>query len=542
MRKNFDEPDGSKVLLRLEQIRKLNTFNKNFVNKDIYRILYRRDLYKIAFQKLKDKEKSLPPAIGSETLNSFSKLRIDQLIANIKDESFQPKLCSLRQFPKSNRHGQACSLGIQGIEEKVLQEVIRLILEAIYEPTFSNHSYGFRSAKGSRAALQEMSQKFAGVQFVIKSNLKGYCDNINHHKLITILRERIQDERFIRLIYKFLRAGYLCENAKQVLMPLNVSPQGSIISPLLCNIYMDKLDLFMIDLIKCYTLINSEQEKHSTIQILSGRLKNLKTQLNSLNSHFNIKKKKKLLKELREVQIRLTETPSTVTKNTNIYYIRYVNDWIIAINASKKITKILLQETQKFLVNELKLECFKEEISIIDISKTPAFFLGYKISLQKQIKISKMTNPKSKKTYLEDTTVHKVKLSAPIDQIVENLYRKGFCDHKGFPVSNKKLTSKDDYTIVLTINSFRRSLLEYYCMCDNIRVFRRIDYILRYSAAKTLADKHKTTCSKIFKKHSRNLHMKCDLKNDKVLKTCMPIFKNFASIKHVISTRDFFRI
>lgn len=534
----YDEPDGSKVLLRLERIRKLNTENTSFINKDLYRLLYKRELYKIAYQRIKSNQGSLTPATGNKTLDGMSNTRIDKIINSLKNESYKPKLCRLKELIQPN--GKIRPLGIQGPDEKVVQEAVRIILDTIYDSSFSIHSHGFRPNKGCHTALDYVRKNFDGVQFIVEGDITGCFNNIKHSKLINILRERIADEKFIRLIYKFLKAGYLCEKTNQTMLPLNGTPQGSIISPILCNIYLDKLDKHMEVLNKKYSKKKSVKERNPEGKTLRGAQKRLSVRL--ANTNLTPEEKSALIKEYRSISLQLIRIPETIKHHCFLYYVRYADDWIIGVNGPASVAKNIKLDIKDFLDNELGLELSEEKTFVSDLRESSALFLGYNISLQKRSKVLKMMHPKSKKFFLKGTTGHKVKLKVPSLRLVGQLAEKGFCSFNGFPLSQKKLTSYDDYSIILRFNSVRRGLINYYCLCDNSGALWRIDYILRYSAAKTLAHKHKTTCKKIFRKHGRILKITKESDNGKTYSTSMPIFKSFKPKCKPISDRDPFNL
>lgn len=533
-----DEPDGSKVLLRLERIRKLNAENNSFINKDLYRLLYKRDLYKIAYQRIKSNRGSLTPATGSKTLDGMSNVRIDKLISSLKNESYKPKLCRLKELIKPN--GKIRPLGVQGPDEKVLQEAVRIILDTIFDSSFSTHSHGFRPNKGCHTALEYVRKNFDGVRFMVEGDITGCFNNIKHSKLIDILRERIADEKFIRLIYKFLKAGYLCEKIGQTLLPLNGTPQGSIISPILCNIYLDKLDKHMEVLSKKYTKKKSVKERNPAGQTLRGIKKRLLVKLT--NKNLTLEEKSALIKESRSVSLQLIKIPETIKHHCFIYYVRYADDWIVGVNGPTSVAKAIKLDIKDFLNAELGLELSEAKTFVSDLRERSALFLGYNISLQKRSKVLKIMHPKSKKFFYKGTTGHKVKLKVPSRQLVGRLGERGFCSSDGFPLSQKKLTSYDDYSILLRFNAVRRGLINYYCLCDNSGALWRIDYILRYSAAKTLAHKHKTSCKKIFGKHGRILRVVKESDDGGTLSTSMPIFKTFKPECKPISARDPFNL
>jgi group II intron reverse transcriptase/maturase len=234
----------NQALFRLEALRRQNA-DPGWVNRDLYRLLYRPELYELAYQKIKSKPGNMTAGSDGQTLDGFSLQVIQNLIDGFRDESFQFQPVRRIYIPKSN--GKMRPLGIPSPKDKVVQEVLRLILEAIYDspygPCFRESSHGFRPHRSCHTALREFSNRWAGVTWIIEGDIQSCFDEIDHHTLVQLLRKKISDGRFLNLIWKTLRAGYLW--GKERRNTLTGSPQGSILSPILTNIYLHELDCFI---------------------------------------------------------------------------------------------------------------------------------------------------------------------------------------------------------------------------------------------------------------------------------------------------------
>ncbi|KAA6336600.1 Group II intron-encoded protein LtrA [termite gut metagenome] len=212
----------------------------------LYRILFNEEMFYVAYQNIYTKQGNMTQGTDSKTADRMSISRIERLIETLKDETYQPHPARRVYIPKKN--GKKRPLGIPSFDDKLVQEVIRMILEAIYEGHFEYSSHGFRPNKSCHTALTNIQHSFTGTKWFIEGDIKGFFDNISHEVLISILRERIADERFIRLIRKFLNAGYV-EDWK-FHKTYSGTPQGGIISPILANIYLDKFDKYMKEYIQ----------------------------------------------------------------------------------------------------------------------------------------------------------------------------------------------------------------------------------------------------------------------------------------------------
>lgn len=211
---------------RIEAIRKANT-DHSYVNDRIYRLMFKEDLYIAAYEKIKSKPGNMTAGMDGTTLDEFSINTIRNIITKMRNESFSFRGARRVQIPKAS--GGTRPLSVAPPTDKVVQEVMRMILEAIFEPTFSNNSHGFRSGKSCHTALKQIRDTWSGVTWIIEGDIKGCFDNIVHEKLIEQLISRIKDERFINLVRKALKAGYF---EKGVFFSGSIgTPQGSIISP-----------------------------------------------------------------------------------------------------------------------------------------------------------------------------------------------------------------------------------------------------------------------------------------------------------------------
>ena len=201
---------SQETLERLEHLRKLNS-NRQWINQELYRLMYKEDLYIVAYERIKSKPGNMTAGTDGETLDGFSLKHIQEIIREMKTEQFHFKPVRQEFIPKSN--GKMRKLGIPSVRDKIVQEVMHMILEAVYDsphgPYFMKTSHGFRPNQSCHTALREFREKWTAVNWLIEGDIRACFDELDHQKLVAILRKKIKDERFLNLIWKLLNAGYM---------------------------------------------------------------------------------------------------------------------------------------------------------------------------------------------------------------------------------------------------------------------------------------------------------------------------------------------
>lgn len=493
------------ALLRLEALRKVNG-NPSWVNRDLYRMLYKPNLYKLAYERIKSSPGNMTPGADKETLDGFSMQVVEKIIKGLKDESFQ--FARARKVPIPKANGGTRDLGVASPRDKIVQEAIRLILESIYDSpygsSFSDRSFGFRQGMGTHTALQHINQEWQGAAWFVEGDIKGCFDNIDHHRLIEILRLRISDERFINLIWKALTAGYL-----EFKVPVNSivgTPQGSIISPILANIYMHQLDVFVDNLRLKYEKASSPKYAREYADN-NNALRRLRRALTKAEDEGKQVERERIADEIRKLKVLATTLPvwDPDTLPIRIRYVRYADDWLIGLNGKRELAEKLRDEVEEFLASDLKLTLSREKTHIRHSKTEEAFFLGTRIKVGSKhprvLTFSRKEGDGDHVAVTKRTTSGQVSMFAPIDRIISRLYQKGFCKVNGDPIAKVSLVAEDDIRIIESYNSLLLGYLNYYSFVTNRPNLRRIAYILQFSAAKTLANRHRTSMREIFRKH-----------------------------------------
>lgn len=477
----------------------------------LYRILFNKEMYYVAYQNIYSKEGNMTAGINNETVDGMSISRIEQLIASLKDESYKPTPSKRVYIPKKN--GSKRPLGIPSFNDKLIQEVARMILESVYEGSFEKISHGFRKRKSCHTALETIQKTFNSTSWFIEGDIKGFFDNINHNRLIEILEERITDKRFIRLIRKFLNAGYVEDWVFH--KTYSGTPQGGIISPILANIYLDKLDKFVKEYSQSFNKgkkkrVNSEFHRLCCAKYrLTKKLANEKVEVERLKIQARIK-------ELVQLRCNIQATDPMDESIKRIKYVRYADDFLIGIIGSKSDCIQIKEDIKKFLEENLKLELSNEK-TLITNTKETAKFLGYDIYLRNtnDTRRDKTGNPVRS---LNKKVVLKVPSSTMKKKLLEYTAVKiTVRNGKEFwkPTHRPYLICSDDLEILSQYNAEIRGFYNYFALANNSNSINSFYNIMEYSMYKTYANKYRTTMRKAIRKFQRNGHFTVTYQNRK---------------------------
>jgi len=404
----------------LERMKENSEKNKEEVFTRLYRYLLRPDLYFIAYQKLYSNNGAATEGIDRDTADGFSEAKVEKLIASLADESYCPKPSRRIYLKKPN--GKRRPLGIPSFSDKLVQEVLRMVLEAVYEPIFSETSHGFRPGKSCHTALCYARYNLNGTRWFIEGDIKGCFDNINHEVLIRCIQKKIKDARLMKLIHKFLKAGYLEDFVYH--NTYSGCPQGGIISPILANIYLHELDLYVAELSKGFqkpykSRITAEYSR------LSGKMTRVKQKIKKAEEAGNMAEKERLLKELKKLRSQLLKTPCKSQTDKEIKYVRYADDFIIGVRGSREDCEEIKRKLSCFIRDSLKME-LSEEKTLITHSNTYARFLGYDMRIRR----SNVIKPNGRGTTQRTMSNH-MELAVPLgDKIQPFLFKHGVVKQK----------------------------------------------------------------------------------------------------------------
>jgi len=473
----------------------------------LYRNLFNREFFLQAYQNIYANQGNMTAGVDGKTIDAMSLERINRLIETLKDESFQPKPSRRTYIPKKN--GKMRPLGIPTIDDKLVQEVVHMVLEAVYENSFENNSHGFRPAKSCHTALRQIQNRFVRCKWFVEGDIKGFFDNIDHNIMIAILRKRIKDERFLRLIRKFLNAGYM--ESMEFHRTYSGTPQGGIISPILANIYLDQFDKYMADY-KVEFDKGKTRNENKAYQKISWRRSTL---VQKLNRGVTNEVKTSILAEIKELD-RLHKTmPCKDTMDENfrrLQYVRYADDFIIGIIGSKEDARIVKEEISWYISEQLRLE-LSDEKTLITKATDKARFLGFDIRVTPQSNHTKKTKKGNTARNYGGHIMLEVPTTVVQSKLIE-LKAMKICRQNGNeiwkPTHRGNLAGRTDLSILDQYNGEVRGFCNYYSIANNRSKLHKFRYIMEYSFYRTLACKYRSTVRKIIAKYSidRNIGVK----------------------------------
>lgn len=471
----------------------------------LYRNLYNPDFYLLAYKNIYANGGSMTPGVNGITIDGMSSQRIAKLIESLKDRSYQPNPARRTYIAKKNNPAKKRPLGIPSGDDKLVQEVIRMLLESIYEPNFSDASHGFRPQKSCHTALTKIQKTFTGAKWFVEGDIKAYFDSFDHHVLIDILRKRIDDEAFISLMWKFLKAGYM--EQWQYHMTYSGTPQGSGMSPILANIYLNELDRYMGEYkARFYKPTRTANPAHRN---MASKIFYYKAKNDKVWDDLSVEEKKecaRTLRQMRSEQRKLPTHPVQETSYKAIQYVRYADDFIVGVIGSHEDAKKLKQDLTVFLKEKLGLTLSTEKTKITNTAEN-ARFLGYDISVSRSQDIKRLKNGKRQRVYSGV-----VQLRMPLEKWTAKLLEYGAIrikkDESGKErwktMPRGKLINRTDIEILSRYNSEIRGLYNYYAIAGNVSTLNHFSSRMKYSMLKTFGSKYRCKVRKIKERYVKN--------------------------------------
>jgi len=445
---------------------------------ELYRQLFNPQLYLLAYGRIYSNQGAMTAGVTQETVDGMSLARIGRIIDAMRHERYRFSPARRVYIPKKN--GKLRPLGLPTWSDKLVGEVVRLLLDAYYEPQFSDRSHGFRPGRGCHTALREVASSWPGTSWFIEGDISDCFGSLDHQVMADTLAEKIHDNRFLRLMRNMLKAGYLEDWVYHA--TLSGAPQGGVASPVMSNIYLHRLDTFVEKaLIPQYTRGVRRARNPAYLEAAAALAR---------------ARRRGDRAQARQLRQRMRSMPSSDTHDPGyrrLRYVRYADDHLLGFTGPKAEAEEIKQRLAQFLREDLKLELSQDKTLITHARTGAARFLGYEITVQH--------NDRQRtrgQRYVNGT----IGLRVPSAVVKANcaLYLR-----RGQPAHRTRIINHDDYDIVATYGAKYRGIVQYYLLAGNIQHLSRLRWVMLTSMLKTLASKHRSTMTKMAAKHKARI-------------------------------------
>jgi group II intron reverse transcriptase/maturase len=451
----------------------------------LYRQMFNKDLYLLAYGNIYSNQGAMTPGASAETADGMSEDKIDQIIELMRHERYRFSPARRVYIPKKN--GKLRPLGLPSWSDKLAGEVVRLLLEAYYEPRFSDRSHGFRKRRGCQTALREVRDTWTGAVWFIEGDISDCYGSLDHQVMLSILAEKIHDQRFLRLIAHMLKAGYLED--WEYHDTLSGCPQGGVVSPVLSNIYLDKLDAFVEqELIPQYTRGASRRP--------SPDYREKENELARARRRGDRAAFRDLRRQLRSIPFGDPVDPGY----RRLKYIRYADDHILGFIGPKAEAEEIKARLAGFLRETLGLELNDTKTLITHARTQRARFLGYHVTVQ---------HCDTKLTKGQRTANGRIALRVPPDVVKAQCAR---YRQRGKPWHRPRLQNLPDYDIVRTYGAEYAGVANYYLLAQDVWRLDALRWHAQTSMLKTLAAKHKSTVTTMAARHKAKIETRDGLR------------------------------
>jgi group II intron reverse transcriptase/maturase len=468
----------------------------------LYRQMFNRELYLTAYGNIYSNQGAMTPGANEETADGMSEEKIEQIIGLMRNERYRFSPARRIYIPKKN--GRLRPLGLPSWSDKLVGEVVRLLLEAIYEPQSSRWSHGFRRNRGCHTALRDIQNTWTGTTWFIEGDISDCFGSLDHEILLRILAEKIHDQRFLRLIRNMLKAGYLED--WEYRDSLSGCPQGGVVSPILSNVYLDKLDKFV--------------EQELIPQYTRGTRRKCNPEYDRIQYQLARARKRGDRAAARDLEKQLRSLPASDPMDPGyrrLKYTRYADDHILGFIGPKAEAEEIKAKLAKFLRETLGLELNQQKTLITHARSQHARFLGYDITVQ---------HSRDKITGGRRTVNGTIALRVPRDVIKAQTAR---YRRRGKPSHRPRLQNLDDYDIVRKYGAEYAGVVNYYLLARDVYRLTTLRWNAESSMLRTLARKHRSSVAKIAARH------KAKIETSDGLRTCFEARKHREGKKDLVA-------
>ena len=448
---------------------------------ELYRQMFNPQLYLLAYGRIYANKGAMTPGTTPETADGMSMAKIGRVIDAMRHERYRFRPVRRVHIPKKN--GKTRPLGMPSWSDKLVGEVVRLLLEAYYEPAFSGRSHGFRPGRGCHTALREVANTWTGTTWFIEGDVADCFGSFDHQVMVSILAEKIRDNRFLRLLRNMLTAGYLEDwrwNAT-----LSGVPQGGIASPVMSNIYLHKLDVFV------ETVLIPEYTR--------GRLRARNPEYRKVEQAIVRARRKGDRTQVRSLYRRLHSLPSQDPRDPGyrrLRYCRYADDTLLGFAGPKAEAEEIKRRLARFLHEDLKLELSPGKTLITHARTQRARFLGYEIAVAGSNRRTRRPSASDRRNRRSVNGTVVLHVPAAVVKAKSAPYLS-----RGKPARRNPMVNETDYNIVARFGAEYRGIVQYYLLAGDVFRLHRLRWVMETSMLKTLASKHRSTVTKMAARH-----------------------------------------
>jgi group II intron reverse transcriptase/maturase len=442
---------------------------------ELYRQLFNPQLYLLAYGRIYSNKGAMTPGPDAETADGMTLGKIERIIDALRHERYRFKPVRRRYIPKKD--GKQRPLGLPSWSDKLVGEVVRLLLEAYYEPQFSDHSHGYRPGRGCHTALRDVAVAWTGTTWFIEGDISRCFDQLDHSVMLATLGEKIHDNRLLRLVGQMLRAGYLEDWVWGA--TLSGVPQGGVLSPCLSNIYLDRLDKFVeTTLLPGYNrgALRKHNPEYQRVQYALARAR-------ERGDHVAVRA---LRKQRRGLPTQDPDDPGY----RRLRYVRYADDILLGFAGPKAEAEEIKRRLGQFLQEGLKLELSATKTLITHARSGAARFLGYEITTQHANHVI---------TGGRRAANGQIGLRVPRDVITTKCSR---YMQRGRPERRPGLMNEQDHAIISRYGAEYRGIVQYYLLAGDVGRLSRLHWVMLTSLLKTLAGKYDSSVTKMARKYA----------------------------------------
>jgi group II intron reverse transcriptase/maturase len=451
----------------------------------LYRQMFNPQLYLLAYGRIYANRGAMTPGVSQETADGMSLARIERIIDAMRHERYRFKPARRIYIPKKN--GKLRPLGLPTWSDKLVGEVVRLLLEAYFEPTFSDRSHGFRPGRGCHTALREVANTWTGTTWFIEGDISDCFGSLDHEVMLGALAEKIHDGRFLRLVRNMLTAGYLEDWVWHE--TLSGAPQGGVVSPILSNIYLHRLDQFV--------------ETVLIPEFTRGRLRARNPTYRKVEHAIAAARRRGDRAQARQLYRQLHRLPSQDPNDPDyrrLRYCRYADDTLLGFAGPKAEAEEIKRRIGQFLRDELKLELSEAKTLITHARTQRARFLGYEIRTAGSDRVTRRRTATDRRNRRSVNGTIALHVPKAVIKAKSALYLR-----RGKPSRRTPLLNEDDYVIVAKYGAEYRGLVQYYLLAGDVQRLHRLRWVMETSMLKTLASKHRSSVSTMAAKHKAKI-------------------------------------